>query len=94
MPYIAQSKRDLLEQPIEAVRDALRQLESDGPENNFEGNMNYIISTLIDRCYKVSYRDINDVVGMLDCVKQEYYRRVAIPYENQKIHDNGDVYSK
>lgn len=92
MPYIKQEKRDLLEKPIEAVRDALRQLESDDPENNFEGNMNYVISSLIARCYKVSYRDINDVVGMLNCVKDEYYRRVAVPYENQKAHDHGDVY--
>lgn len=31
-------------------------------------------------------------MGVLECVKQEYYRRVAIPYEDQAKERNGDVY--
>jgi len=94
MPYIKQEKRDVLDQAIADVANALRQLESDDPDNNFEGNMNYVISSLIAKSYKISYRDINDVIGMLECVKQEYYRRVAVPYETQKAFDNGDVYDQ
>lgn len=40
----------------------------------------------------LSYDLINEVIGVLECAKQEIYRRVAIPYEDQKIKENGDVY--
>jgi hypothetical protein len=93
VPYIVQAKRDVLDPVIEALVDALRQLESDDENNNFEGNVNYAISKLLDKAYSVTYRDVNDVVGVLECIKLEYYRRVAVPYENQKSFDNGDVYA-
>lgn len=32
------------------------------------------------------------MVGALECAKLELYRRIAIPYEEQKIQENGDVY--
>ena len=93
MPYVQQPKRDVLDPIINDLHNALVGLELDDPSNNFEGNMNYIITKLITVCYTAtSYREINDVVGMLECVKQEYYRRVAAPYENMKAHDNGDVF--
>jgi hypothetical protein len=31
-------------------------------------------------------------MGVLECVKQEYYRRVASLYEDQAKERNGDVY--
>jgi hypothetical protein len=34
--------------------------------------------------YSKGYQDGN--------VKQEFYRRVAMPYEDSKIAENGDVY--
>lgn len=92
MPYIKQEKRAVLNPAIDAVVDALRQLESDDELNNFEGNVNYVFSSIISKAYSVSYRAINDVQGVLKCVADEYYRRVAVPYEDQKAYDNGDVY--
>lgn len=92
MPYIVESKREVLNKAIDDLVDALRQLESDDPENNMEGNLNYAISSIINQTYNVSYRSINDVVGLLECVKMEYYRKVAAPYETQKEFDNGPVY--
>ena len=32
------------------------------------------------------------MVGVLECAKLELYRRMAAPYEDEKIEDNGDVY--
>jgi hypothetical protein len=32
------------------------------------------------------------LVGVLECAKQELYRRILIPYEDAKIELNGDVY--
>ena len=30
-------------------------------------------------------------MGVLECCKLEFYRRVAAPYEDIKIEENGDV---
>ena len=93
MPYIVKSKRDLLDSTIEQLHKLLVDLELDDPQNNFEGAMNYTITKLITMCYTTpSYREVNDVVGLLECVKQEYYRKVAANYENQKEFENGPVY--
>ena len=93
MPYIIKSKREVLDGPISQIVDALRQLESDfGDDNNFEGNFNYIISSIIAKSYNISYRSINDVQGVLKCVGDEYKRKVVDPYEAQKEFENGSVY--
>lgn len=33
-----------------------------------------------------------DVLGTLECVKLEFYRRVVAPYEDKKCAENGDAY--
>jgi hypothetical protein len=40
----------------------------------------------------LSYQTINDIVGALEGAKLEFYRRVAVPYEDKKIIENGDVF--
>lgn len=40
----------------------------------------------------LSYADINEAIGALECAKLELYRRIAVPYENRKLAENGDVY--
>jgi hypothetical protein len=32
------------------------------------------------------------MTGVIENVKTEFYRRVAVPYEDKKIADNGDVF--
>lgn len=59
------------------------------------GELNYCITKILnDYMYSkgLSYSTINDVVGVLECAKQEFYRRVASTYEDEKIQSNGDVY--
>ena len=34
------------------------------------------------------------VIGALECAKLELYRRIAAPYEDTKIQENGEVYTK
>jgi hypothetical protein len=84
MPYITQERRKVL---------ANEQL-SDGPTN--AGELNYAISCLIDDYLfdrgRLRYQNINEVVGVLECAKLEVYRRLAAPYEDTKIAENGDVY--
>ncbi len=91
MPYIAQIKRDALDAVIDSLHKALVELEMDDDANNMEGNLNYTFTRLLRMCYGKSYGEINDAIGMLQCVMLEHYRTIAVPYEKQKIHDNGDV---
>lgn len=93
MPYISKDKRAVLNPQIDNLLNAMRELESDDPSNNFEGNLNYVISTLLFRIYSgVGYRGINDAMGVMSSVQAEFYRRIAVPYEDQKSFDNGDVF--
>jgi len=41
-----------------------------------------------------SYAELNEVIGVLECAKQELYRRVVAPYEDGKAKINGDVYPR
>jgi hypothetical protein len=36
---------------------------------------------------------VNEAIGVLECAKLELYRRVAAPYEDEKIAESGDVYT-
>jgi len=91
VPYINQSKRDLLDAAIDNLHKVLVDLELDDDNNNMEGNLNYSITRLLRTCYGKSYGEINDAIGMLQCVILEHYRTIAAPYEDQKKFENGDV---
>lgn len=93
MPYIVQDKRDRLDPIIDDMIRALRDLQlDDSGKDNIEGNINYIVSTMLNRLYTKNYADVNNAVGLLNCIALEYYVRFAVPYEAQKAFDNGDVY--
>lgn len=89
MPYIPQSYRKELE-------DSLAGVPAD------PGGLNYVITKLIDtwlfamgnnKPSRLSYKNINTAIGVLECVKLELYRRVAGPYEDKKKEENGEVYT-
>jgi hypothetical protein len=40
---------------------------------------------------EISYSKIAIMTGILENIKQEFYRRAAAPYEDRKISQNGDV---
>lgn len=93
MPYISQDKRNVLNQAIDSVHHAIVELELDQDGNNTQGNLNYAITRLLRMVYgdDGGYQNINDVIGLLECIKMEHYRTVAVPYEEQKRYDNGDI---
>jgi len=39
-----------------------------------------------------NYADYNEVIGVLECVKQELYRKVISKYEDKKEKENGTVW--
>ena len=60
------------------------------------GELNYAITRLVDaylvRRGGIRYAHLNEVVGALECAKLELYRRLAAPYEDEKLRATGDVY--
>ena len=59
------------------------------------GELNFMITLLIQRYMEKrepNYQTFNDVLGALEGAKLEFYRRVVVPYEDEKIIENGDVY--
>lgn len=60
------------------------------------GELNYIISTVFDdyiNNHGLSYATINTIIGAIECAKLELYRRIAVPYEDYKFSENGEVYN-
>jgi len=87
MPYIEKKRRIELKGEGEGVHGF--GINADGP-----GELNFLVTMLVLGYLggTVSYRKINDVIGALECAKQEIYRRLAVPYEMMKIAQNGDVF--
>jgi hypothetical protein len=59
------------------------------------GELNYVFTEIALRYIRdfgLNYAHVNDVIGALECAKLEFYRRLAAPYEDKKIAENGDVY--
>jgi len=46
---------------------------------------------LLDVLTPRKYRDYALVLGCVDSASKEFYRRRIAPYEDKKIHENGDV---
>ena len=91
MPYIESKRRRY----IDLLREKLV------PQVESAGEMNYAITTLLldwMRYYREPeaprYDDYNEVIGILECVKQEMYRREIAKYETQKCQENGDVFGE
>jgi len=61
------------------------------PVESIDGDLNYIITRILKGSYPLRYFNLNRAVGVLECCKLEFYRRVAAPYEDTKIKENGDV---
>lgn len=83
MPYIREDRRI----EIEA-----------GVKPQLAGELNYKITKTIleylaiQKTSHISYYMLNEILGVLEAVKLEFYRRVVASYEDQKIKENGDVY--
>lgn len=87
MPYIAPERREKLDQAINHLQVELAGL---GLE---EGDLNYTISRLVGFYFQVQrrYFTIARVCGVLANVADEFYRRMAAPYEDAAIEKNGDI---
>ena len=91
MPYVSKQSRRYFDKEVHILVQRL--LTYIGA-----GNLNYVLTRI---CYGYlnrdtrgpRYEDYNEVIGVLECVKQELYRRQVAPYEDGKRSVNGDVYT-
>lgn len=84
MPYIKKEDRVRFENACSTV----------AKNATSAGDLNFALTSIIHQYLKIKgikYANINEVIGMLECCKMELYRKVAGPYEEIKIYENGDV---
>jgi len=85
MPYI----KPAIRQEFLAEADILGERIQD------VGELNYVLTTIVmsylNKDVK-NYARLNGILGVFEGAKQEFYRRVVAPYEDEKIKQNGDVY--
>ena len=89
MPYIKQEQRSEIDERMEELLNYVDQSWVT------PGHINYMITSILVSYLGekgTSYKNINEVIGVLECAKLEVYRRVAAPYEDKKADENGDVY--
>jgi len=92
MPYIKNEQRHNLEYLLRPIMNGMY-------DNTIQsvGDLNYIITHIIHNFIEkngMNYTNLNSVIGLLECVKQEYYRRIVTQYETIKIEENGDIYQR
>jgi len=86
MPYIKKVDREKFDAVLSKFVETM-------PVN--EGEFNYLISSMLNILFEgtsKNYAAVNNLMGVLECAKLEFYRRVAAPYEDKKTIENGDVY--
>lgn len=87
MPYIRQIPRTIIEDCLSD--DSLNWVPSNA------GDLNFVVSTFIANYLRVNgltYANVNEMVGALECAKMELNRVIIGPYEDLKIAENGPVY--
>lgn len=84
MPYIKQEERVTFDKRVDELSELI----------DFDGELNYVITRLCHNWIKLRakrYTWLNQVIGVLECAKLEFYRMVVGPYEDVKINRNGKV---
>lgn len=92
MPYIKPADRNQLDDALSSLAAQIVVQEN----STQAGILNYSISALFNEVLKtrgLNYRNLNELIGVLECAKLELYRRIASPYEDLKIKENGDVFN-
>lgn len=94
MPYIKVDRRNKIDKSIEQLAKTLSSnRENKQSLEEILGDINYSFSRILAILMeKPNYNKVAMITGVLENIKQEFYRRIATPYENQKIEENGDVH--
>lgn len=87
MPYINRDRQSDFEELVKMAR----QQRIDNP-----GELNYLFSAMVLeflRQHGFNYTQMNAVVGVYECAKDEFQRQVLHPYENEKMKQNGNIFT-
>lgn len=97
MPYIKKEFRPELDKHINALADVINNFSrKEESEAAYAGLLNYTCTRLamavVERRFgRIRYGVIATVTGVFKNIADEFYRRVAAPYEDKQISNNGDV---
>lgn len=100
MPYIKQEDRAILNPAIDELGKLICKITSEAeiPELAFGGLLNYSLTRTVLYVIKnqfgekgIRYWIVAMASGVLHNVADEFYRRLASPYEDKQIRVNGDV---
>jgi hypothetical protein len=97
MPYVKPEHRRVLDPAIRELASQVSAVAGSLPEETaFAGLLNYACTSLAmqvlhARFGRVRYGAIATVTGVFKNIADEFYRRVAAPYEDRQIAKNGDV---
>ena len=89
MPYIDKYARKALDEFLYSGPPGFRVADLQ------PGEMAYVLYRMLLQWTDTEENNFTDhamVIGVLDCVKEEYRRRVLNPYEDGKIAEHGDVF--
>lgn len=88
MPYIEEKNRTKYNSYINQLANMIQRIY----KYRRSGHLNYIITKLLLLNRPINYEDYNTLIGILESVKLELYRRAIAPYEDEKLATQGDVY--
>jgi hypothetical protein len=97
MPYIPPKSRKELDGVIDQLADRLvQEAKGYGSEAAFAGLLNYACTRLALKTVRLQFGEmrywlIAVLTGTFKNIADEFYRRLAVPYENRQIAKNGDV---
>ena len=96
MPYISEEERAELDSKIwelsQAILDPKTAIVNPNDFSHFLGRLNYCFTRVLTQVMgDVRYNKIAMATGVLENIKQEFYRRLASKYEDQKIVQHGDI---
>lgn len=97
MPYISPDLREDLDSLIEALAERLAaQAKEAGYDGAFTGLLNYActrlaLATVRRRFGGLRYWLIAALTGVFHNIATEFYRRVAVPYEDRQMARSGDL---
>jgi hypothetical protein len=96
MPYIAGDRRELDGLIDRLAESIVRRVEDENSEAAFAGLLNYACTRLALKvvrlkCGAMRYWLIAVLTGVFKNIADEFYRRVAVPYEEKQLARHGDV---
>jgi len=94
MPYINKNDRQYFDEELSSLIAKVKTIqEREKDPRVVAGLLNYLCSQLALGCIpERRYWSIALITGALHNAADEFYRRYAVPFENDAIKRNGDIY--